>query len=182
VSDLRRSIIIIQGKMRLRPSFFKSRGSSTVPPPKFSSGAQSHLLGTDRLSSPVLHSLLRDETAVFHTSSSKSNSPISRSSCVKQHSDHTEEESLKLRLTGDGLAATEAERFLPKRPNRPLNRRSCRPSGTWARTRLRPRANGMISSFTRMVSNIHMVRHRHFPEVPLRFKSEAAMTVIVIAL
>jgi hypothetical protein len=38
----------------------------------------SHLLATDPLSSPVLHRLLRDETAVFHTqaASGKPNSSI----------------------------------------------------------------------------------------------------------
>jgi hypothetical protein len=33
------------------------------------SGAASHLLATDTLSSPVLHRLLRDEPAVFHMQS-----------------------------------------------------------------------------------------------------------------
>src|SRR5215831_11351065 len=52
-----------------------------------SSGAASHLLATDPLSSPVLHRLLRDETAVFYTQSAsgKSNSSIKRSWGVIQH-------------------------------------------------------------------------------------------------
>src|SRR5262249_25045965 len=51
------------------------------------SGAASHLLATDPLSSPVLHRLLRDETAVFYTQSAsgKSNSSIKRSWGVIQH-------------------------------------------------------------------------------------------------
>jgi hypothetical protein len=72
-----------------------------------SSGAVSHLLATDPLSSPVLHRLLRDETAVFIRS-------LRAASPTRQYSDRralnstvivAEDEDLKPRLTGDCLAA-----------------------------------------------------------------------------
>jgi hypothetical protein len=58
----------------------------------------------------VLHSVLRDETAVFHTPSASEQGP------TRQYSDRralngtvigTEGEDLKPRLTGDDLAATQ---------------------------------------------------------------------------
>src|SRR6266496_6189092 len=83
-----------------------------------SSGAASHLLATDTLSSPVLHRLLRDETASI--------SSLRTASPTRQYSDRralnstvivTKNEGLKSGLTGDGLAATRgSERLLPKRP------------------------------------------------------------------
>src|SRR6266699_3292898 len=76
-----------------------------------SSGAASHLLATDTLSSPVLHRLLRDETTASPTCQYSDRRALNSTVIV------TKDEDLKAGLTGDGLAAPRgSERLLPKRP------------------------------------------------------------------